>query len=73
MLKFLPLVTFQNRHFFKILFAYFKVGFSIDRLLNNSDLDGMTPDNTYNFDLTQANLNDAKALHVVSASGGEDN
>ena len=26
----------------------------------------MTPDNTYDFDITQANINDAKALHVVS-------
>ena len=26
----------------------------------------MTPDNTYAFDVTQANLNEVKALHVVS-------
>ncbi|XP_066919058.1 uncharacterized protein [Clytia hemisphaerica] len=41
-----------------------EVSFSVDRIMNQSDIEGMTPNNTYSFDHTQANLNDAKALHI---------
>jgi len=49
-----------------IVSSLFQVSFSIDRILNCSDIDGMSPNNTYGFDHTYADVNDAKALHIVS-------
>lgn len=44
----------------------FQLTFKPIEKMNISDIEGITPNNSYGFDLTQQNTKEAKALHVVS-------